>query len=123
MPDTREVTISRLPFHSTNPRLLESITGLGANQSVLTAVADGDRGTRQTMGIARRLVSEGMRDPAVHELALEFCRDYGAQSYDELGELRAVFQGVLDNFQYRKHMVGAQSLQPVSGILRTRSGD
>jgi hypothetical protein len=123
MPAIRQLVISRSPFHSLNPRLLDSVTGLGRDQVVLSTVSDGDKGTRQTIQIAKRLVAEGLRDPAVHELALSFCQNYDAQPYDENAELQAIFQGVLDNFDYRKHTVGAQSLQPVSGILRTRAGD
>lgn len=103
--------------------MIPNLEGLGRNQVFVTSVADGDRGTRQTIPYARKLIAQGLRDPRVHELALWFCQAYGAPSYDETAELRAVFQGVLDNFFYRKHIVGTQSLQPVDGMLRTRSGD
>lgn len=98
--------------------------GLGRDEVLLTKVADGDSGIREIIQkYARPLIAAGLRDPSVHELALYFCQRYGAAPYDEPGELRAVYQGVLDTFSYRKHVVGAQSLQPVSGIMRTRSGD
>ena len=111
------------PIASNYRNRVLTVSGIGQNQVVLTTVADGDRGTRQTIQYARQLVREGLRDPRIHEMALAFCSDYGAESFDELAELRSVFQGVLDNFYYRKHIIGAQSLQPVSGLLRTRSGD
>ncbi len=103
--------------------VIQNVQGLGRNQVLVTSVADGDKGTRQTIQYARQLIAEGLRDPNVHELALSFCKAYEAQPYDEKAELEAVFDGVLDNFDYRKHVVGAQSLQPVSGMLRTLSGD
>lgn len=103
--------------------MIPNLEGLGQNQVFVTSVADGDRGTRETIPYARKLIASGLRDPRIHELALWFCQAYGAPSYDEPSELRAVFQGVLDHFFYRKHIVGTQSLQPVDGLLRTRSGD
>ena len=100
-----------------------NVQGLGRNSVVSTTVADGDRGTRQIIRYARQLVAEGLRDPAAHELALQFCKTYGAEPFNEKAELEAVFDGVHDNFDYRKHVVGSQSLQNVSGMMRTRSGD
>ena len=84
---------------------------------------DGDKGTEKTIGYARKLIEHGLRNPDVREMAVEFCRQYGAAPYDEIAEIKAQFQGVLENFDYRKHLVGGQLLQPVSGILRTRAGD
>ena len=102
---------------------MHNVQGLGQEQVFTTTLPDGDAGTRATIGYAKQLVAEGLRDPQVREMAVKFCRVHGAQPYDEIGELQAVFNGVLRNFDYRKHVIGAQSLQPVRGILRTRAGD
>lgn len=68
-------------------------------------------------------MQEGLRSPEVRELAVGYCRAAVVPSHDELGELNAVFQGVLNDFAFRKDTVGAELLQPVAGILRTRAGD
>ena len=100
-----------------------NVQGLGRDQVFTSSLPDGDRGTAQTVAYARQLIAEGLRNPDVRRLAVEFCRVYSAAPHDELGELSAVFNGVLDNFAYRKHTVGMQLLQPVAGILETRAGD
>lgn len=100
-----------------------NVQGLGRSGVFQVNLPDGDRGTAQTVAYARQLISEGLRDPDVRRLAVHFCRAYGAPPHDEPAELNALFQGVLDNFQFRKHTVGAQLLQPVRGILETRAGD
>lgn len=84
---------------------------------------DGSKGTEKTIDYAKKLIAKGLMNPDVRRLAVWFCRAYGVPSYDERGEVQAQFQGVLDNFFYRKHLVGGQLLQHVSGIIETRSGD
>jgi hypothetical protein len=84
---------------------------------------DGAKGTQKTIEYAKKLIAKGLMNPDVRRLAVWFCRAYSVPSYDEPGEVRAQFQGVLDNFFYRKHLVGGQLLQHVSGILETLSGD
>jgi len=100
-----------------------NVQGLGRDQVFTSSLPDGDRGTAATVAYARQLIAEGLRNPDVRRLAVEFCRVYGAAAHDELAELNAIFTGVLQNFTFRKHTVGAQLLQPIQGILETRAGD
>ena len=100
-----------------------NVQGLPQNASITAFLPDGDSGTSETIKYARQLIEEGLRDAQIREAAVGFCRQYGAAPHDELAELQAVYTGVLNNFDFRKHTVGAQLLQPVRGILRTQAGD
>lgn len=100
---------------------MQSVRGLARNQFLKTSVADGDRGTAATMKPARELVSDGIVDPRVRELAVSYC--LGLAPNDELGEMRAVFNGALRDFRFIKDPIGWQLLQPPGGIVDTRSGN
>jgi hypothetical protein len=104
---------------------------------ILTAVPDGDAGTAETIEqYIRPLVAEGVRSPIVRGLALQFLADYGAQPHDKIGEMRAIFDGVRDHFQFREDPAittrladgrvveeGAEMVQPAEGIIGTGVGD
>ena len=88
---------------------------------IRTRVADGDRGTAQTIPYAKQLIAEGMVDAGVRNLAVSYCS--GVPSNDELAEMQAIFNGVLRDFRYIKDPVGTQLLQPAPGVLKTRAGN
>lgn len=98
-----------------------NVRGLAVNQMLRTAVADGDRGTAQTIPFAKQLIREGTVNPDVRLLAVQYCS--GVQPNDELGEMRAIFNGVLRDFRFIKDPVGTQLLQPAAGVLETHAGN
>ena len=100
-----------------------NVQGLGRNSAIKTSVADGDRGTAQTIRYAKQLVAEGMVNPAIRRLAISYCQQAGAAENDELAEMNAVFSGVRRDFSFIKDPVGTELLQPVTGILETQAGD
>jgi hypothetical protein len=100
---------------------MQNVQGLGRNSVFRTSVADGDRGTAQTIPYAKQLIEEGMVDPDVRRLAAAYC--FNVPANDSYGELFAIFAGVLNDFRFLKDPVGMQLLQPVAGLLETRSGN
>lgn len=98
-----------------------NVQGLASTQIIRTRVADGDRGTAQTIPYAKQLIQEGMVDPGVRLLAVQYCA--GVPPNDDLGEMNAIFNGLLRDFRYIKDPVGTQLLQPASGVLQTRAGN
>ena len=98
-----------------------NVRGLAVNQMLKTSVADGDRGTAQTIPYAKQLIREGMVDPGVRNLAVSYCS--GVAPNNELAEMKAVFDGVLRDFRFIKDPVGTQLLQPAAGVLHTRAGN
>jgi Transglutaminase-like superfamily len=99
--------------------------------SFFTAVADGERGTAKTIRYARRLIAQSLRDPATRYFAVDLLREQAVPGYDEMGEVRGIFNGVRKGFTFRRdsmlpyggEIVAAEMLQPVSGLLRSRAGD
>ena len=109
-----------------------NVQGMGRDQVFLTMLPDGDAGTAQTIFYARQLVAEGLANPDVRRLALYYVNLYQVPPHDKLGELQAIFAGVLRDFQYRDDPAivvdggqpeGAELLQPLRGLLQTRAGD
>src|SRR5271154_3877886 len=100
--------------------IVQNVQGLGRNSVFRTTVADGDRGTAQTIPYAKQLIDEGMVNPDVRRLAAAYC--FSVPANDDLSEMRAIFDGVLSDFRFIKDPVGMQLLQPAAGIMETRSG-
>lgn len=105
-----------------------ALAGRGA---FFTAVADGDAGTARTIAYARKLIARALHDPETRYFAAAMLREQGVPSHDEPGEVRALYEGVRRGFSFRKdsllpyggEILPAEMLQPVAGILRSRSGD
>lgn len=104
-------------------RNLRNVTGLGRNHAFLTTLPDGTPGTAKTIAYARQLIEEGLKNPQVRELTLKILSDARVPGFDELGELRTLYDFVHQGFYFRDDPVGYQYLQPVTGMLRTRSGN
>ncbi|MGA8224019.1 MAG: transglutaminase domain-containing protein [Candidatus Acidiferrales bacterium] len=104
-------------------RNLRNVQGLGKNEVFHTILPDGTPGTAKTIGYAQQLIREGLKNPRVRELTLRILSDAGVRGFDELGELETLYAWVLANFFFRDDPVGYQYLQPVTGLLRTRSGN
>lgn len=104
-------------------RNLRNIQGLARNTAFHTVLPDGTPGTEKTISYARQLIQEGLKNPQVRELVLKILNDAGVRGFDETGEVHALYEFVRQNFSFRDDPVGYQYLQPVTGILRTKSGN
>lgn len=84
---------------------------------------DGDAGTAQTIRRIRGLVDDGIKDPFVNKTAGTILRAARVRPYDELGELRAIFEWVLRNIRFTKDPDGKETLRPTATILQWGFGD
>jgi hypothetical protein len=84
-------------------------------------LAGGDRGVEQTIDAIRMLIDDGVKSAAVNRRALDYIR--GAGNYDDLAKVRAVYEGVLRDFQYVMDPVGKETLRPADVILEVGAGD
>src|SRR5271169_4220786 len=114
-----------------------NVQGLGRNQMILTAVPDGDAGTAETIDqFMRPLIAEGILSPVVRELALRYLSLYHVPPRDKVGEMRAIFDGVRADFQFRDDPAmtthgwngqvlteGTEMLQPAEGMIASGAGD
>lgn len=83
----------------------------------------GDRGTRATLEIMRRLACAGGKDPVVREAAISIVKNAGVASHDFAGELNAVFQHVRDRIRFTRDPAGVEALQAPAYTLRVGAGD
>lgn len=104
-------------------RNLRNVTGLGKNRAFHTVLPDGTPGTAKTISYANQLIQEGLKNPQVREITLQILSNAGVRGFDDLGEVRALYEFVHQNFFFRDDPVGYQYLQPVTGMLRTKSGN
>lgn len=102
-----------------------NVQNVGAWQTIRVPLSDGDPGIDETIGYIRQLVDEGLCDPRVRRVATEIVRQAGVAPYDELGEIRAVFEWARNgrNVRFFKDMVGKEMLQPAWSILESGAGD
>lgn len=89
-------------------------------------LAEGDRGTAETMKLAAKLVDAGLKDPRIRRAATEMLRPVAA--YDETAEVAKIFHDVLTPgspwyVRYTKHMIGKQTFQAAADVLTTGAGD
>ena len=98
-------------------------SGVGAYQTKTFIFPDGEPGTAKSIAAIRQLVAEGIRDPRVRRTATEILHAYGVPAHDELAEVWAIYQWVLQNIRFTKDMVDREMLQPAADILITRAGD
>lgn len=84
---------------------------------------DGDAGTVQTVRRIRALVEQGKRDPFVNHFTGTLLRRAGVRPYDEAGEIRAIFAGVLGHVRFTKDPEGKECLRPARTTLEWGFGD
>lgn len=84
-------------------------------------LADGDRGTAQTLGIMRGLVHKGSRALEVRTAAIEAIR--GVRPHDHQGEARALFRFVRDRIHFVNDVAGVETLQGARATLSIGAGD
>ena len=83
----------------------------------------GDRGTRRTLDIMRRLAAEGATHPVVRFTALNALRDGGAASHDPLSQLAALFRYVRDRILFVGDVLGVETLQAPWITIQAGAGD
>jgi len=87
----------------------------------LHTIANGDRGTKQTLNIMSSIVKSYKRAPAVRELALKLTAGIPNHHYSaEAAELHAWVQS---NIRYVKDVRGVETIQTPIQTLRLKAGD
>jgi len=85
----------------------------------------GERGTAQTVALARKLVDRAVKDPCVNRFAIDLVRN--TPQYDDLAKISSVYNWVSQNFTYIQDPVGPfgakETLRPVRDLLALRAGD
>ena len=81
----------------------------------------GEAGTAQTIKAMRELVDHAVSDPAFVRQAKDIVRH--VPSFDEVGEVYALYQWVKHNIRYTKDPVTKETLYPPQEFLKIRSGD
>jgi hypothetical protein len=102
-----------------------NVQQVGPWQTIRFQLPDGDAGTADTISYIRQLVDEGLTDPRVRRLATEIVRSAGVAPFDDLGEVRAIFEWVRDahHIRFFRDMVGKEMLQPAWSIIESQAGD
>lgn len=94
---------------------------LDAPPSHLAIIADGRKGTQQTLEMMKRFVRMGKRSPNVREAALSLIQSL--PSKDWLNEIKVLHQYVRDNVRYTKDILGVETLQTADRTLDLGQGD
>lgn len=84
---------------------------------------DGDAGTSQTVARIRELVEQGKRDPYVNHFTGTLLRNARVRPFDDEGEIRAIFEGVLRHVRFTKDPEGKECLRPARTTLEWGFGD
>lgn len=84
---------------------------------------EGDAGTAQTIAWIRQLVDQGKKDPFVNRFTGTLLRRAGVAPYDDAGEIRAIFEGVLRHVRFTKDPEGKECLRPARTTLEWGFGD
>ena len=103
-----------------------NVQHVGPYQSIRFTLPDGDAGVADTIAkYIRRLVDEGLSDPRIRRVATEVLRHAGVAPYDDLGEIRAIFDWAVNwrNMRFVRDPVGKEMLQPAWSILESGAGD
>jgi len=83
----------------------------------------GDDGTAQTIARIRALVEQGKKDPRVNHATGKLLRIAGVKPHDRMGEIRAIFFGVLHNIRFTQDPEGTETLRPAATTLEWGFGD
>jgi Transglutaminase-like superfamily len=84
---------------------------------------DGDRGTAQTVDRIRALVEAGKKDPFVNRVTGTVLRKLRVPSFDDEGEVRAIFSFVVGSIRFQKDPEGKETLRPARTTLEWGFGD
>jgi hypothetical protein len=86
-------------------------------------LAGGDEGTEQTISVLRNLVDDAWKDPFVNRTAIDIIRNAGIPPFDRMGQIRAIYNWVLQNFYFVSDPVSKEALRPTRDLLEMRAGD
>jgi hypothetical protein len=78
-------------------------SGLGYSSVPLLA---GDAGVAQTIELMKKLIDQGVKDPAINRYAIDSLRNFGAEQHDPVSAARAIFDTVSANFFFVNDPVG-----------------
>lgn len=87
----------------------------------LLAIPSGSRGTRATLKIMSRLVSQGKTRYPVRDLALKIVRRNGNKDY--IGEVKSIHAWVKKNIRYVKDIRGIETVQTPEKTIEIGQGD
>lgn len=90
-------------------------------QSYSVPLLEGDAGTEQTIAAIREQVDQGLRDPFIRQTAGWIVAR--VRSYNDLGEVRALYDWVRRNIRFVKDPVGKETISSARWILSHRFGD
>lgn len=105
------------------PRDLRMLVAQSAYTPQTEPLLAGDDGTIQTVARIREYVHQGKNDRFVNWKTGQILRAAGVPSYDDAGEIRAIFEWVLRNIRFQKDPVDAEALRWASTTLRWGFGD
>jgi Transglutaminase-like superfamily len=106
-----------LPIFMTSAAPRVSTPGLAYRAPLLS----GEAGTKQTIGVMRRLVDQAVSDANFVRFAIDLVR--GVLPYNDIGEASAVYEWVKRNIRYTKDPVTKEKLYPPQDLLKIRAGD
>ena len=107
--------------HSGFPQQNASAVVLGLAPVQRFTIADGDRGTAQTIAKIRKLVHQGMTDQLVNRVAIGIVR--GVPQFDFAGEVKAVYSWVLANIRFVRDVFNVETLRTAREVLTVQAGD
>jgi hypothetical protein len=84
---------------------------------------EGDAGTAITIAQMQRLIDEGSKDPAVHELAASILTSQRVRAFDFAGEARAIYNWVLRHIRFTRDIRGKETLHAARETIRLAIGD
>jgi len=101
---------------------LEMVRSSGMNVQAFP-MRSGDAGVEQTVRAMRRLIDQGKKDPTVHETAAHIIRSVNVPAFHWAGEVRAIYNWVLQNIRFTRDVYGKETLHAAPEILRLGIGD
>lgn len=86
-------------------------------------IAQGWRGTQQTVAHVQALIRSGAKDFYVRQKAIDILLEKRVRPKDYLGEIQALFQWVQQHIRYTKDTVHVEVLHSARRMLELRAGD
>lgn len=100
-------------------------TSILAGNSFFQPLLSGERGTAQTVALAKKLVDRAVKDPYVNRCAIEIVRH--TPQYDDLAKIHAIYNWVSENITYVQDPIGPfgakETLRPARDLLALCAGD
>lgn len=96
---------------------------LGLSPTVRVPLSNGDRGTVETIARIRKLIHAGATDQLVNRTSIAIIQAAGVPQFDNLGEIRALYEWVRRSIRFTKDVAGVETLRTAREILTIRAGD